>query len=74
MTKTKTKKRTAPATSQMLTLRVHPEIFERADELIAPLANDAELAIRLGGRISRADVIRLALLEGIKTLERKHRS
>lgn len=54
-------------TQQQLSVRLDPEIVARAEKLVERLARDP-----LTSSISRADVLRAALLEGLAVLEKKH--
>ncbi|MCB9797280.1 MAG: hypothetical protein H6741_31715 [Alphaproteobacteria bacterium] len=53
-----------------IAIRLPAELIERADALIPTLEGDREL--RTWGRVSRAAVIRLAVLRGLEALEREH--
>ncbi len=50
-------------------VRVPGELLDRADKLVPILSTDPEL--RAWGRVSRASVIRLALLRELEVLERR---
>ena len=52
-------------------VKLPPELLARADELIAAVEADRELGTLAGGRVSRAAVVRLALLYGLEELERR---
>jgi hypothetical protein len=54
-------------TAQQLSVRLDPEVIARAEALVERLAADP-----LTSSISRADVLRAALLEGLAVLEQKH--
>ena len=75
MTTRKHKKSTAAAgqvLGTMLTLRLSPVLLARLDAMVPKLAaGEDELPLRLG-RVTRADVARLALVEGLKVLERRY--
>jgi len=56
----------------MLTLRLSTVLLSRLDALVPQLAaGEDELPLMLG-RVSRADVCRLAMIEGVKVLERRY--
>ena len=50
-------------------LRLHPDLVDRADRLRPLMEEDPEYNI---GRVSRALVLRLAVLRGLERLERKY--
>ncbi len=52
------------------TIRLPAEVLARAEDLVEVLQADPE-AIKWG-RISRSTVLRLAVVEGLKVLERRH--
>lgn len=52
-------------------VKLPPELLARADALIAAVGADRELGTLAGGRVSRAAVVRLALLYGLDELERR---
>lgn len=54
-------------TAQQLSVRLDPEVIARAEKLVERLSGDP-----LTSSISRADVLRAALLEGLAVLEQKH--
>jgi hypothetical protein len=58
------RKRVAPEGSQQTALRLDPDLIERADALLP------RISARLGKAATRADVLRLALVRGLKELER----
>ncbi len=52
------------------TLRVPPDLLERADKLTTWLSSQADYAAIHGGSgLSRSAVLRLALLQGLRALE-----
>jgi len=51
----------------IITLRLPQSFVDRADALIADLAEDEESLLL--GRVSRSIVLRLAVLRGLETLE-----
>jgi hypothetical protein len=53
----------------MMPVKVPVELLERADALIPAMRADPELSALLG-RVSRAAVVRVALLRGLAELER----
>lgn len=53
---------------QQISIRVPSELLERADRLIGRLGKRAELRA-WGGRTTRSNVLRLALLRGLDALE-----
>ena len=56
--------------SPMPNVRVPKELLDRVDALVPRVLAKAELRVLLG-RVSRASVVKLALVEGLKVLERK---
>lgn len=54
----------------LTSIRLPGTLVQRADRLVKVLAKDEEAKMR--GAVTRADVLRLAMLEGLATLERKH--
>lgn len=56
----------------MLTLRVPTEVIDWLTALIPAIEGDAETATVLGG-VSRSSVTRLALVEGLRVLERRYK-
>jgi hypothetical protein len=54
-----------------VTLRLPAELLERIDALVPKVAADSDVATMLGG-VSKSAVIRYALLEGVKVLEKRH--
>lgn len=51
-------------------IRVQPELLERADALIPHLGKLAIAAA--SGELVRSDVLRIALIRGLEALEREH--
>jgi hypothetical protein len=74
--KKKTAKSTSAATSQvlgtMLTLRLSTVLLARLDALVPKLAAGVDELPMMLGRVTRADVARRALVEGLKVLERRY--
>jgi hypothetical protein len=62
----------SPLSESPVTLRLPAELLKRIDALVPQVAADSDVATMLGG-VSRSAVIRYALLEGVKALERRHR-
>jgi len=58
--------------TELIALRVPPDLLRRADALKGSLARDATLAAVLG-RITRTTVLRLALTRGLDLLEQERR-
>ncbi len=56
----------------MLSMRVPGDLLQRGDDLVERVAADAELAAVMG-RVSRSAILRLALFQGMKVLERRYR-
>jgi predicted transcriptional regulator len=56
-----------------LSIRVTADVLARLDALAAAIARDPETAATISptGEVSRSFVVRLALLEGIKALEKR---
>ena len=52
-----------------ISLRIPEAMLDRAEALVPLLADDPELAMVLGGKVTRSTVLRVALLRGIKALE-----
>jgi hypothetical protein len=52
-----------------ISLRIPEAMLERADALVPLLGDDPELAMVVGGKVTRSTVLRVALLRGIKALE-----
>ena len=52
-------------------MRLPAELLQRADELIESLQDDPALSMM--GKMTRSKVLRLALNEGLKSLEMEHR-
>jgi len=65
------KKKAGALTESPLTLRIPAELLERIDALLPKVAADSDTATMLGG-VTRSAVVRYALLEGVKGLERRH--
>ena len=68
-------KKMQPALSdgeRRLNLRVPVALLDRGDALVPVVAADAEMATTMG-RVTRSSVLRRALLEGLKVLERRYR-
>lgn len=55
----------------MLTLRVPVELIDRLGELVPLVETDADVVAMIGGA-SRSSVVRLALVEGMRVLERRY--
>lgn len=55
--------------SQVFSVRLHPAVIERLDELIGQLQSSRKY--QLEGIDSRMDVLRLALKEGIAVIEKE---
>ncbi|MCB9797102.1 MAG: hypothetical protein H6741_30825 [Alphaproteobacteria bacterium] len=53
-----------------IAIRLPSELIDRADALIPSLEQDSEFYT--WGRVSRAAVIRLAVLRGLEVLEQEH--
>jgi hypothetical protein len=53
-----------------ITLRVSADLLRRAERLLGEIATDS--AIVAMGRLTRSQVLRLALFEGIKVLEDRY--
>lgn len=58
-------------TESPIALRLPADLLARVDGLVDPVAADADTATLLGG-VTRSAVLRYALLEGVKTLERRY--
>lgn len=58
------------ANDEQVVLRVPAGTSDRAGELIDPMAAEPD---RLGLRLSRSAVLRIALLRGLETLEQHYR-
>ena len=68
-----TRKRKAPA-AEMVVVRVPVDVIARVDAMRDVLVGNSEVAILLGraGEITRSAVVRLAVVEGLRVLERKY--
>jgi hypothetical protein len=55
-----------------VTLRLPPDLLERAERLLPGLGRDPRLSALAS--LSRSQVLRLALLEGLQVLERRYRA
>jgi hypothetical protein len=53
------------------TMRLHPDVLRRLDDLIPMVAADGDTATILGG-VNRSSVVRLALVEGVRLLEKRY--
>ena len=76
MTKKKTTRTAAPAqtpTETPVVLRLPPELVKRIDALMPAVMTDTATATMLG-RLSRAALFRLVLVEGLKVLERRYKA
>jgi hypothetical protein len=62
---------TAHDSERMLNLRVPTALLARGDALVRMVAADTELPTT--GRVTRSTVFRMALIEGLKVLERRYR-
>ena len=51
-------------------MRIPEELLEEARVLIAPMNEDRKLALR--GKVTIGDVMRLALVEGLKVLKQRY--
>lgn len=66
----KTKPRPENDGTVITNVRVPKELLDRVDALLPRVRADPELRILLG-RVSRASVVKLALVEGLRVLARK---
>ena len=57
-------------TGNPIPVKIHPDLIARADKLIAAVQADPDLSATLG-RVTRASVIRLALVRGLASLENR---
>jgi len=64
-------KRKEPADSPPLSIRLQPSTIERLDALVPKIATDADVEAVMG-KVQRSVVLRLALLEGLRVLERRY--
>ena len=55
-----------------ITLRLPTDILERLDAVAPAIGKDSDTAALLGG-VSRSSVVRLAIVEGLRVLERRYR-
>ena len=60
------------ANNPLAATRVPQDFLDRADELAKRLANDSSLQALIGGRPTRANVLRLAIMRGLEVLEAEH--
>jgi hypothetical protein len=51
-------------------MRVPEELIDEARELVAPMNEDRQLALR--GKVTIGDVMRLALVEGLNALKQRY--
>lgn len=58
-------------TEHPVTIRLPSDLLSRLDALVPHVASDSNTAAMLGG-VTRSSVIRYALLEGVKRLEKRH--
>jgi hypothetical protein len=65
------KKKAAASASDRITLRVTPDINHRADALVQAIAHDA--ATQGFTRVTRAVVLKRALLRGLDSLEQEYK-
>jgi hypothetical protein len=68
----KKRRKTERLTESPVTLRLPTDLLKRIDALMPLVAADSDTATMLGG-VSRSAVLRYALLEGVKTLEKRYR-
>lgn len=59
-------------TDTPISLRLTPDLVERAEALVTPMGNDTSLVTITGGRVKRSTVLRLAVLRGIEVLEQQY--
>jgi hypothetical protein len=65
------------AIEAVVPIRIPGELLERTDVLGRRILADPETSFllgRMGGKVSRSAVLRLALLEGLKALEARYAS
>ena len=62
---------TAMSMDVQTSMRLPAEMLQRADDLIESLQQDPTLSMM--GKMTRSKVLRLALSEGLKSLEQQHR-
>ncbi len=60
-----------PTSDTLLTLGVQPAMLTRLDGLVSKLARGDDEMLLMLGKVSRSDVTRLALIEGLKVIERR---
>lgn len=60
-----------PKDELVMSVRIPKALTDRLDALAESLRSDAD-AVLLGERVSRSDVVRRAIHEGVKVLERRH--
>ncbi|MBN1961709.1 MAG: hypothetical protein JW841_12260 [Deltaproteobacteria bacterium] len=53
-----------------IAVRIPHDLLERADKLVKPMSKRADLRV-WGGKVSRSNVLRLALLKGLEVLEKE---
>jgi hypothetical protein len=59
-------------TDSPVALRLPADLLQRIDALVPLVAGDTDVATLLGG-VTRSAVVRYALLEGVKVLEKRYR-
>lgn len=67
----KKRRKTERLTESPVTLRLPAELLKRLDALVPLVADDSDTATMLGG-VSRSAVLRFAMLEGVKALEKRY--
>ncbi|MGD0947039.1 MAG: hypothetical protein ABSA52_06385 [Candidatus Binatia bacterium] len=68
----KRRRKTERLTESPVTLRLPADLLKGIDGLVPAVAADGDTATMLGG-VSRSAVLRFALLEGVKSLEKRYR-
>jgi len=64
--------KTERMTDSPVALRLPADLLQRIDALVPLVAGDTDIATLLGG-VTRSAVVRYALLEGVKVLEKRYR-
>lgn len=66
------KRKQTDAGEAAISLRLNPQLLARADALVPWLTN-ADEGATAAGAVTRSDVVRVALNEGLKALEKRAR-
>lgn len=56
----------------LVTIRLAPYLLREAEDLMAKVATDKSTPLSLGGKVTRSDVLRLALARGLGMLREQY--